>query len=382
MTVAPQLPYYTVLVPLFGEANVVDSLLGALMALDYPSDKLDVKILLEASDLPMLSHFEDLRLPSHFEVLVVPVGCPQTKPRALNYGLLFARGTYLVIYDAEDIPEPQQLRLAAAQFEKAGSDVACLQAQLTFFNTNENWLTRQFSTEYSILFDAILPVLSAAKLPILLGGTSNHFRIPDLIEIGGWDPFNVTEDADIGLRLFRKGKRAAWLKSSTYEEAVTDYRSWVKQRSRWLKGFLQTWFVHMRHPMQLYRELGAAGFWIMQCMTVGVFLTALLHPLFLLLSLMQLATSMTGSTLDITNLTIINILSLFVFGGGYICSILLGAFSTKQRFGKINWFCLLTIPIYWLCAWPAALLALYDFVAKPHHWRKTAHGKTGLVTPN
>ncbi len=146
-------------------------------------------------------------LPPHFEVIVVPQGSPQTKPRALNYALQFCRGSLLTIYDAEDIPEPNQLREVARKFSGAGEKLACLQAQLSFYNPNENWLTRQFTAEYATLFGLILPALAAHNLPLPLGGTSNHFRTRNLRQIGGWDPYNVTEDADLGLRLARLGYR-------------------------------------------------------------------------------------------------------------------------------------------------------------------------------
>ena len=109
-------------------------------------------------------------------MLVVPDGKPRTKPRALNYALQFATGDYLVIYDAEDRPDPDQLRKAAGRFRDAPREVVCLQARLTFDNASENWLSKQFAIEYASLFAGILPMLDAARLPLPLGGTSNHFR--------------------------------------------------------------------------------------------------------------------------------------------------------------------------------------------------------------
>ncbi len=259
-----QLPTYSVLVPLFRETSVLGQLLDALTALDYPRHLLDIKLILEETDTIMQRAVAGLRLPPEFEVIVVPSGKPQTKPRALNYAFQFCRGELLTIYDAEDIPEHDQLRKAAECFALSAPDVACLQAQLTFYNPDENWLTRQFTLEYASLFGILLPVLANHRLPLLLGGTSNHFRSAALQAAGGWDPYNVTEDADLGLRLARLGYDCATLDSFTHEEANTRLLNWMKQRARWLKGFLATWFVHMREPLAFLREVGPAGFWAAQ----------------------------------------------------------------------------------------------------------------------
>lgn len=243
-------------------------LLRALVCLDYPAEKLDIKLILEETDILMQRAVAGLTLPPHFDVIVVPAGTPTTKPRALNYALQFAHGTLLTIFDAEDVPEPRQLRLAADAFAVQAPDVACLQARLAFYNPNENWLTRQFTIEYAILFDLILPALAARRLPLPLGGTSNHFRTGALRQAGAWDAYNVTEDADLGIRLARLGcdrdHRVAHL-----EEANTRLPNWMRQRARSMKGFLITWLVHMREPLRLLQEVGPAAFCAIQAVTLG-----------------------------------------------------------------------------------------------------------------
>lgn len=219
-----------------------------------------------------------LPLEPHFEIITVPAGRPQTKPRALNYALAFARGELLTIYDSEDIPEPGQLIHAASIFARRGHRLACLQAVLTFYNPDENWLTRQFTAEYAALFNVILPWLAAAGLPLPLGGTSNHFRTEALLAVGAWDPYNVTEDADLGYRFTRMGYDTDAFGSKTYEEANTRFWNWLRQRQRWLKGFLHTWLVLMRTPRLLWRQVGTIRFLVIQCMSLGVFATALLYP--------------------------------------------------------------------------------------------------------
>jgi cellulose synthase/poly-beta-1,6-N-acetylglucosamine synthase-like glycosyltransferase len=315
-----------------------------------------------------------LPLPPQFEIIVVPAGRPQTKPRALNYALHFCRGELLTIYDAEDIPEPDQLAKAARRFAAAGPELACLQAQLTFFNPNENWLTRQFTAEYAMLFGKLLPVLADHRLPLPLGGTSNHFRTAVLRAVGGWDPFNVTEDADLGLRLARHGYETGTLDSLTYEEANTRLPNWMRQRARWLKGFLATWLVHMRDPARLMREVGPAGFWVSQAVTIGVFASVLLHPLCLLATFVLVV--LHPALPEQAGLAAVAIagVNLLVFFAGYVLAIVLTRDALRLR-GLPGWRgTLATMPVYWLLMSGAAWLALWQFITAPFHWNKTEHG--------
>jgi glycosyltransferase XagB len=373
------LPVYTILVPLFRETAVLEQLLGAMMALNYPAAKLDIKLILEEEDITMQRAVARLPLPPHFEVVVVPAGKPQTKPRALNYGLQFARGALLTIYDSEDIPDRNQLRDAATLFAAAGKDLACLQATLTYFNASENWLTRQFTAEYAALFNLMLPQLAACGLPLPLGGTSNHFRVSALLAAGGWDPFNVTEDADLGYRLARLGYTTDCFPSRTYEEANTQLGNWMRQRRRWLKGFLHTWLVHMRQPISLLQRLGASGFLVMQCMSIGVFASALLHPFLLMHALWFFASGEASAQLmmPLHGLAIGLNGAILILGYG---SAILCARAGLRKLGIRHWLgTLLSMPIYWMLMTPAAWLALWDFIVRPHHWHKTEHGLSAML---
>ena len=315
-----------------------------------------------------------LELPEFFDIIVVPAGLPQTKPRALNYALQFARGQLLTIYDAEDMPEPMQLRKASAQFANSPHELACLQAELAFYNPNENWLTRQFTVEYATLFKLILPGLASQRLPILLGGTSNHFRISILRELGAWDPFNVTEDADLGLRLARAGYGTAALDSITYEEANPVFGNWLQQRSRWLKGFLQTWLVHMRSPVLLGQEIGFDGFWAMQAMTFGLIVSALFHPFLLghaAYVILSGTLALQAVNLPMAILAGLNIAVLFA---GYAFSIYAGYYALRRKQIKGWWFVLATMPCYWMLMSLAGWMALWQFIFNPFHWNKTTHG--------
>jgi hypothetical protein len=248
------LPIYTVIAALYREANAVEHLVAALRNLDYPAEKLDIKFIVEADDHETPAALTALCAASSYEIIVAPEFGPRTKPKALNVGLVLARGSFTVIYDAEDRPERQQLRRAFEAFKTTDAKVACVQASLTIDNTDDGWLARLFTAEYAAQFDLFLPGLAALKLPLPLGGSSNHFRTSVLRELGAWDPYNVTEDADLGMRLARFGYRATVVSSTTYEEAPARLGSWLSQRTRWFKG----WMRLPAHPAFL-RSISSLG---------------------------------------------------------------------------------------------------------------------------
>lgn len=367
-----QLPTYTVLVPAFGEPEVIRILVDAMTRLEYPADRLEILLLLEEGDHATLAAATSIVTDLPIEVLVVPPGSPQTKPRALNYGFLQSQGELVTIFDAEDQPEPLQLRRAAIAMSRLGPEWACLQARLEFYDANVNLLTKWFATEYLTWFNCFLPGLMAKGAPLPLGGTSNHFRRDALDAVGAWDPYNVTEDADLGLRLERSGHRVAMLDSYTLEEANSDVVNWVKQRSRWQKGYLQTALVHLRRPRQLRREVGWKGFGHLIAFVLGTPVLALLNLLFWSMSVIWLVTGTdliermfpgtvfylaTGSWL-IGNATILylGIVSLLV-----------------TRRSELLWSALLT-PLYWVLMSIASLRATIQLVVDPSYWEKTQHG--------
>ncbi len=386
------MPVYSLLVPLFHEHRVVGQLVQNLLALDYPRERLDIKLIFEHGDEQTLRAAQRVLQacgsPPCFELMVVPPGGPQTKPKALNYALTTARGHYVVVYDAEDLPEPDQLRKAIRSFAKAAQNpalsskpLACLQAKLNHYNRDQNWLARQFTLEYTALFDGLLPALQRLELPILLGGTSNHFRTELLREIGAWDAFNVTEDADLGIRLMRFGYRCEMLNSTTYEEACCQPRDWVRQRTRWLKGWLQTWLVHMRQPARLYRELGARGFAGFQIILGAQVLSLVAHPLFILFMIYE---AWSGHLFATSYRVLGHIfwgLALGNFVLGYGVSIWLG-FATLRKRGFYRLMPqLFLMPLYWLLISFATFRALVHYIKKPFHWEKTKHGLSDTNPP-
>lgn len=366
------LPVYTILVPMYKEPDTLPILSSALRRMDYPLSKLDVKLVLEEDDIETIQAAKDLGLEGIFEIIRVPHSQPRTKPKACNYALNFARGELLTIYDAEDKPEPDQLKKAVIAFRKAPDNVACIQARLNYFNSTENWLTRMFTLEYSLWFDFYLPALEALKIPIPLGGTSNHFKMDVLREANAWDPFNVTEDADLGVRLTQRGYRVGVANSTTFEEANSHVGNWIRQRSRWFKGYMQTYLVHMRKPVELYRSLGHTGFWGFQFFVGGNILTALSLPFMLVMFGYWLATRWSG--FDIIFPPIVLYISLFnlIIGNGFFVYLnMLGAFK-RHNFHLMPY--ALTVPAYWLLMTVAAYKGLWQLIHNPFFWEKTTHG--------
>lgn len=366
-----ELPVYTIVAALLREAEAVKDLVSSLSSLNYPKERLDIKLVLEPDDAETRNAIAAMKLSAPFDVIVAPDGAPRTKPKALNAALPFARGDFIVIYDAEDRPEPDQLRLALDSFAENDEQLACVQARLTIDNTSDSWLTRLFTAEYAGLFDVFLPGLSAWHLPLPLGGSSNHFRIDILRKVGAWDPYNVTEDADLGMRLARAGYRTSVIQSTTYEEAPVNFRPWLNQRTRWFKGWMQTWLVHMRSPRKLTTDLGWRGCIAFQLLVGGTVLAALVHPIFLATLLYELTIAVVADTTLMT--AIMNPHTAFLFGG-YAASIVLGFVGLRRRRLLGCAWCLGLVPVYWIILSIAAWRALYQLLQDPYRWEKTSHG--------
>ncbi|HYE22140.1 MAG TPA: glycosyltransferase, partial [Verrucomicrobiae bacterium] len=369
-----ELPVYSILCPLYREAHVLPGFLEAIEKLDWPKNKLDVQLLLEENDVETITAAEGLMLPPYVRVVIVPHSFPKTKPKACNYGLSLAQGEYLVIYDAEDIPEPNQLKKAYLAFQRVGPEVVCLQAKLNYFNPHHNLLTRLFTAEYSLWFDVVLPGLQSINAYIPLGGTSNHFRTKDLLKLHGWDPFNVTEDCDLGARLFKQGSTTAIIDSTTLEEANSNLKNWLRQRSRWIKGYMQTYLVHMRHPVQFFKESGIQAL-VFQLVVGGKIAFMLINPFLWLMTISYFAARATlGPTIEALYPPIIfyiAVTSLIVGNFLYLYYYMIGC-AKREHWSVIKYVYL--VPVYWFMASLAAVIALYQLIVKPHYWEKTNHG--------
>ncbi|QTL02830.1 glycosyltransferase [Aquabacter sp. L1I39] len=369
-----RLPVYTLIVPLYREVAVLPRLREALLALDYPLEKLDIKMVVEPDDHDLLRALVAAPLPAHFEVVVAPDIGPRTKPKAMNAALPFARGTLVAVFDAEDVPHPRQLREAVAAFATGGRRLGCVQARLAIDNAGDSLISRCFALEYAVQFDVLIPALAAFGLPVPLGGTSNHFRRDALEDVGGWDPFNVTEDADLGLRLARMGWRTRTIASTTQEEAPVTVGAWLRQRGRWMKGWMQTLMVHGRHPGRLCRELGPLTALGSGLVMAAPILAVLVHPLCLAVVAYDMAAGgfwrVPGSMAQVLT-SAMSYTNLLLGYGVMAASTILGA---RRRRMVAHLWVLPFVPLYWLLQSLATWRAVHGLVTAPYHWDKTEHG--------
>ncbi|OCX64681.1 glycosyl transferase [Thioclava sp. SK-1] len=366
-----RLPIISILVPMFDEPTIAPRLIARLARLNYPPELLDVLLVIEESDHATRTALAQTPLPIWMRVITVPNGPIRTKPRAMNFALNFCRGSIVGVYDAEDMPDPDQLHDVVAHFAKGDENLACVQGILDYYNPRINWLSRCFTIEYATWFRVILPGLSRLKMPIPLGGTTLFFRRDLLETLGGWDAHNVTEDADLGIRLARKGYRTELMKSVTREEANCRPRAWIKQRSRWLKGYAMTWMVHMRNPAQLWRDLGPRQFIGFQIMFLGCVSQYLLAPLlwsFWLLSL--------GLPHPLQPMMPPDLLSLLIafFITTELVQIGTGIYAVRgaEHRHLLPWVPSLHLyfPIGALAGWKA----VSELIHRPFYWDKTDHG--------
>jgi len=384
------LPIYTILVPVYREAKVLRHILQNIYKMNYPKHKLDVKILMEEKDrttireairLGLFGDPETVIEPmtpqkyeeflKTFDAVIVPDAPIKTKPRACNFGLLRAKGEYCVIYDAEDDPDPDQLKKAVIAFSRVGKDCVCLQSRLNFYNPKENLLSRWFSLEYSYWFDYYLEGLDQVGAPLPLGGTSNHFRTNVLRDLGGWDPYNVTEDADLGMRIARSRLKTAMLNSYTFEEANSRVWNWIRQRSRWNKGYIQTYIVHMRHPRELIREMGWKQFLYFQLTFGGNIVLPLVNPLLWTITLLTLLIPGIFQFLFFYPIVYVCMVNLIIGNSVYI-ALHMGPYLLKKNYRSIP--VAIAIPFYWVLVSIGAWKGTIQLIRKPFYWEKTEHG--------
>ncbi len=370
ITAAPlhdaDLPVYSLLIPLYREAAALPGLVSAIKRIDYPSARLDAKLVIEADDAATLETARALDLDDRFSIVTVPPGKPRTKPKALNYALAFTHGELVAVYDAEDWPHPDQLRRAAAALKRDPS-LICVQAPLDCYNASDSFITRGFALEYAIHFHIWLPALTRFGWPAPLGGTSNHFRVEDLRAASGWDPFNVTEDADLGFRLAAQGGRIGMIEPATAEEATRNLKAWTGQRSRWIKGYMQTLLVNTRDA-RLVRGAGAAGAVSMAATLLIAILSAFAYGPTALFMAGWVGLALAGV------LAPPPVWSLTLFALGYLTAFASAAMAARRMKQPVLLRAALWRPFYWALLTPAAIKAFMDLVKRPFHWDKTSHG--------
>jgi|GEM_PF-851125 len=375
------LPRYTILVPLRFEAEIAGRLVKRLVALDYPKSKLEVLFLVGVDDEQTIATLQEYGVDrddptgrynnlNHMTIVKVPKVQIDTKPLVCNYGLQYATGNFTVIYDAEDKPEVDQLKKAVVGFQASALNTICLQGKLNFYNIHWNVLTRLFSLEYGMWYGYFLPGLQALGSPIPLGGTSNHFVTNALRNAGEWDPYNVTEDADLGMRIYRSGHQTRILNTFTYEEATSTLGAWIKQRSRWEKGFLATLIVHVQHPIQLYHELGAKKFILGITIFFGNFYMPFINPLLWVLTILWLLHIFSFGTLP-TYIWIPAVVNLVVGNSIHMIMHFMSAIRSKQyTLAPL----VLIVPLYWILISIATYRSCWELLFRPYQWVKTAHG--------
>ena len=365
------LPVISVIVAMYDEGDIAPRLVRRLSRLDYPREKLDILLAVEAADTVTRDALAAADLPVWMRIIVVPEGRITTKPRALNVALEHCHGTIVGVYDAEDAPAPDQLRKVAARFAARGQGVACLQGKLDFYNPTTNWLSRCFTIEYAIWFRLVLPGLARLGLVIPLGGTTLFFRRSALDRLGGWDAHNVTEDADLGLRLARHGLITEIIDTVTEEEANCRTVPWIKQRSRWIKGYIMTWAVHHRDPRLLWRQLGAWRFFGVQLLFLGTLLQVLLAPLMWSFWLVPL-----GFAHPVADALPAPLWAgmFLVFMTSEVLGIVLGIMALGRTQHRFSRFWVPTLHLYFPLAAIASYKAAWEAVVRPFFWDKTKHG--------
>lgn len=367
-----ELPTYTILVPAYDEPEVVGDLIAAMSSLEYPAEKLQVLLLLEEDDEVTIEAARRTGVSEVVDVLLVPASDPRTKPKACNYGLHFATGSIVTIFDAEDIPDRLQLRRVVATFARLPETVACVQAKLAFHNGSQNLLTGWFTADYALWFGYLLPGLMKSASPIPLGGTSKHLRADVIEEVGAWDGFNVTEDADLGVRIAAAGYSTAVLDSTTLEEANSDPINWIRQRSRWYKGYLQTWLVHMRRPRDTFRALGPVGTYRFTLLLAGTPITACINMIFWFTTAAWiLGQPALVAALFPPYIYYFSLVSLII---GNVATVYMYLIASRESGNAYLLVPSLTMPLYWLMMSVAAIKGCWQLVRNPSYWEKTFHG--------
>jgi hypothetical protein len=366
-----RLPVVSIMVPLYHETAIAERLLVRLARLSYPRELLDICLVTEDNDATTRATLAATRLPRWLRVVTVPEGTLRTKPRALNFALDFCRGSIVGVYDAEDAPDPDQIHRVVARFHERGPEVACLQGVLDYYNARSNWMARCFALEYAAWFRVVLPGLERMGLAIPLGGTTLFFRRAALEKLGGWDAHNVTEDADLGIRLARHGYRAELIDTVTEEEANCRPWPWVRQRSRWIKGYAMTWAVHMRDPRRLWRELGPRKFLGVQVLFGGTLAQFLLAPVLwsYWLVILGLPHPLAGAA---SGWAALGLEGLFLLSWAVNVTVMLVGVSGPRHRHLMPW--AFTLGLYFPLATLAAAKALFEMVTKPFFWDKTCHG--------
>ncbi len=360
-----EFPLVTILVPLKQENEVIHQTFSAISNLNYPSSSIQGIIIVESTDTLTKKSIETSIIPDGFEVMEIPTLPPFTKGRAIQRALLVAKGKYITIYDAESRPEPNQVIKAVEILEKEKGKT-CLQSIIRIENAKENEITSFFASEFWDWYDKRMVNLHKRGIPFGLGGNSFFLATETLKEVGGWDPFNVTEDAELTVRLIKNNVDIKLMNSITHEACPSTMKNWIKQRTRWSKGLLTTSIIHL-----ISGKFGFKGFTFKQWyhfwlrMYVGnliPFFFAFIFILFLFQSF------------SYENFVLVNI----VLAINLVPSLIVSMWADKKNFNtmgiKIRIHNLFAVTlIYWGMYLWAGFRANYEFLFSPLKWHKTDH---------
>ncbi len=363
-------PIYTILLPVYLEGQQLPNLVHHISNFIYPKSRLDIKLIVEEDDYNSLSVIQNLNIPDYFHIIKVPYSLPRTKPKALNYAMQYAKGEYIVIYDADDKPDRDQLIKAIAMFGDLPEEYVCLQAKLNYYNKDENLLTKLFSMEYSIWFEYLIKGLYVLGLPIPLGGTSNHFKAGALKAVGCWDAYNVTEDADLGIRLYSCGYKTALLDAYTLEESPISIGGWMYQRSRWLKGYMQTFIVYAKNIHQSQTKMSLASHF-----TAIIFIGFSTYSFFILPWILIVSVTIKGAILSKLFMLNFIVAICYMYGSAWMVIKNYSKHSKQSIVAFIIW------PFYFLLHSIASYKAIYDLIKSPFKWNKTIHGVSKYIDP-
>ena len=394
------LPVYTIMFALYKEANMIDQILENIAKVSYPREKLQCLFVLEAHDTETIAAVEARELPHYWQLVKVPQsehlvgGRPlKGKPRALDFAAQFAEGEFLVVFDAEDKPDPNQLKKVVAAFRNAADPrLACVQVPLSFSqNEGASWVTRLMAAEYTWHFQFLLKGLDWLGLAIPLGGTSNHLLLPAVRELalkeyqmpkgeaergalGIWDAFNVTEDCDLGGWLAVYGYRTIVVNSWTDEEAPVTLVAAFNQRTRWVKGYAQTALVFLVCPMLYARKMGLVRYLTFLLTSGGSYLALLITPLLVAMTMTWLFLRPEWMSLAFGGEAV----AWFAFWTAVIANTVIASQTIVAAIATRQWATIaaaLLLPVWWAMLSLAALQAFRELVTgKAQFWNKTTHG--------
>lgn len=367
-----ELPVMSVLIPLYKEKEVIPQIFKYLSDFDYPQEKLDIIFILESTDTETAQAFLDMHPPSHFKALLSPDVQPKTKPKAMNVAFSAAKGDILVIFDAEVLPERDQLKRAYLTF-KLHPEAGYLHSRMDVYNADENWITRLYTGEFCYFYHYYLPGLVASNFPLPISGHSTYFRREVIEKVGAWDAYNVAEDCDIGIRIYRKGFGSGrMLDTHTWEQSTTTIPTWVRQRTRWIQGFIQTSIVQLRYPLLLKRELKTwRNFVVFLILVPGNVILNILNIFQWMMFALWHTTHAPFLQVAYSGFTLYLATICFVVGNFFFTFYSMYALYKRKHYSTVPWAMLMFA--YWIMLGIATIRATIHLFLHPYKWDKTAH---------